>query len=83
MPDEWVCECGHTTPIDPGDSSCPNCNGKMTKITDIDDDLAKGDKYDDDELEALDPMDDFEGLDAADEERSAGSKPAYAQDDDF
>lgn len=81
MADEWICqECGHSTPIDPGQEDCPACGGKMSNIGDVDEDLKGGD-YDEEEMSTpLDPMDDIE----SDVDEKVGvkktSKPA---DDEF
>lgn len=66
MADQWVCvECGHPTPVEPGNDGCPECGGKMEKIDDLDSDLKK-DTYGKGEMET--PLDDEIELPETDDE---------------
>lgn len=66
MGDEWVCkDCGQASSEDPGNQSCPACNGEMINIGAVDEDLKiskkANDQYEDDDLET--PIDQVGGFD--------------------
>ncbi len=56
MPEEWACECGYITPVEPESGKCPVCGSKMTKIDGEEQEAEGDDKYDEEEL--LTPIDD-------------------------